>query len=92
MRKTVLCSVRNHCEPTWLAVDDAGAEGSANVPRPLCGLLLDLAKPQVHAAPSAPASSAITYREHAAEWVLGVFRIFICFRALAGVFISLVAI
>ena len=38
--------------------DNAGADGSANVPRPLCGLLLDLA------APSAPASSAIAFRKH----------------------------
>ena len=37
--------------------DDAGADGSANVPRPLRGLLLDFATP------SAPASSAVTYRQ-----------------------------
>ena len=49
--------------------DDAGANGSANVSRPLCGLLLYLAKPQVHAAPSAPVSSVITYRKHFEEWV-----------------------
>ena len=58
-------SVRSHCAPTWLAVDDAGSEGFANVPRLLCGLLLDLAKPQVHAAPSAPASSAVICRSEA---------------------------
>ena len=56
--------------------DGSGADGSMNVPHPFCGLLLDLARPQVHAAPSAPASSAITYREQATESVLDVFSDF----------------
>ena len=60
--------------------DDAGADGSANGPRPLCGLLLDLAKPQVHAAPSAPASSAMTYRKHFDEWVFECFSNFYMFK------------
>ena len=59
--------------------DDSGADASANVPHPLRGLLLDLAKPQVHAAPSAPMSSEITYREHATESVLDVFSDFYMF-------------
>ena len=46
--------------------DGAGADGSANVLRPLCGLLLNLA------APSAPASSAIAFRKHFEKRLLSV--------------------
>jgi hypothetical protein len=63
--------------------DDVGADDSANVPRPLCRLLLDLAKPQVHAAPPAPpapASSAIAYRKHSSKWTSGVFSDFYMFQ------------
>jgi hypothetical protein len=38
-----------------------------------------LAKPQVHAAPSAPASCAITYRKHFEEWVFECFPDFYMF-------------
>ena len=71
---------------------DTGADGSANVPRPLRGLLLDLAKPRVHAAASAPASSAVTYRERFEGMFLRAFGVFMRFRALAGVFIAFIAI
>ncbi len=71
---------------------DAGADGSANVPRPLCGLLFNLAKPQVHATPSAPASSTVTDREQLQrQRFLSVFEFFIRFRVLAGVLIALIA-
>ncbi len=59
--------------------NDTGADDYANILRPLWELLLDLAKPHVHAAPSAPASSAITDREHATESVLDVFSDFYIF-------------
>ena len=46
--------------------DDTGPDGSANLP-PAFGFLLYLAKPQVHAAPSAPASSAFPYPKRLPE-------------------------
>ena len=74
-----------------LAVD-AGADGCANVLRPLCGLLLDVTKPRVHAAPSATASSAVACRGRFEGMFSSAFWVFMRFRALAVVLIYLVAI